>query len=85
MQRSLDHFERQFRDVTVSRVLLAPMPQPAESLRAYLRENLYLPVEELALESVLDLPATRALADRANQMHWLKLIGAGLRSEAKAL
>ena len=85
MQRSLDHFERQFRDVTVGKVLLAPMPQPAESLRAYLRENLYLPVEELALESVVDLPATRALADRANQMHWLKLVGAGLRSEAKAL
>lgn len=85
LQRSLDHFERQVRHMAVKKVLLAPLHAPGDALKAHLRQGLYVPVAELALDEALDLPAAPALQDRASHGRWLKLIGAALRDETKAL
>lgn len=53
IQRSLDHFDRQFGGIPVGRLLLAPMKK-VTSLRDGLAGNLALPVEVLNLADVLD-------------------------------
>jgi MSHA biogenesis protein MshI len=54
IQRSLDHFDRQFGGIPVDRLLLAPMDK-TDSLREGLAGNLALPVEVLNLADVLDV------------------------------
>jgi MSHA biogenesis protein MshI len=56
IQRSLDHFDRQFGGIPVDRLLLVPMDK-VESLREGLAGNLALPVEVLNLANVLDIAA----------------------------
>ena len=83
LQRSLDHFDRQFHFVTVSKLLLAPLPTSA--LLDYLASNLYMPVDALDLASVLDLSKVPELqAIEAQQRHFLTL-GAALRLEETVL
>ncbi|GJJ02234.1 hypothetical protein RugamoR64_27720 [Duganella rhizosphaerae] len=82
LQRSLDHFERQFSSVAVAKLILAPVGEGA--LRAYLATNLYLPVEQLDLASVLDLELAPVLQDPAQQSGFLRTLGAALREEASA-
>jgi MSHA biogenesis protein MshI len=53
IQRTLDHFDRQFGGVPVDRLLLVPIEQVAR-LRDGLAANLALPVEVLAIERALD-------------------------------
>lgn len=83
-QRSLDHCERSFPFFSLGRVLLGPAPE-AWGLRAHLAANLYLPVEPLDLSQVARLPSGSAAWDEAQSARWLKLIGAGLRVEKRAL
>jgi MSHA biogenesis protein MshI len=64
LQRSLDHFDRQFSTVPIAKVLVAPLPDDV-GLVPFLIENLYVPVEVAALESVLDFEATPELAGSA--------------------
>jgi len=80
-QRSLDHCERTYPFFTFGRVLLGPLPGD-EGLREHLAANLYLPVERLELGELVDLPDDWTPAEQAR---WLKLIGAGLRVEKRAL
>jgi MSHA biogenesis protein MshI len=54
IQRSLDHFDRQFGGIPVDRLLLAPMDK-ADSLRDGLAGNLALPVAVMNLADVLDI------------------------------
>jgi len=56
IQRSLDHFDRQFGGVPIDRLLLVPM-EHADRLRDGLAGNLALPVEVLNLSNVLDVSA----------------------------
>ena len=77
LQRSLDHFERQFSFVTVAKMVVAPVGEGA--LRTYLANNLYLPVEQLDLASVLDLDGAELLQDPAQQAGFLRTLGAALR------
>ena len=84
MQRSLDHCERSFPFFSLARVLLGPLPEEA-GLRAHLAANLYLPVETLELAQVMRLPAAAAGWTPEQGARWLKLIGAGLRVEKRAL
>ncbi|OEZ96439.1 agglutinin biogenesis protein MshI [Duganella sp. HH101] len=77
LQRSLDHFERQFSFVTVAKMVVTPVGDGA--LRAYLTSNLYLPVEQLDLASVLDLTGAELLRDPAQQAGFLRTLGAALR------
>lgn len=83
LQRSLDHFDRQFGGIVVSRLLLAPF-DGAATLRNALAESLYVPAEILDLSQALDLDAAPALRDATAQAQHLHLIGAALRSEQEA-
>lgn len=83
LQRSLDHFDRQFRHVAVSRVLVSPVPR-GEALLDYLNANLTLPVALLDIEKVMDFPGVPELRDPLRQTQCLQLIGAAMRVEAVA-
>lgn len=53
LQRSLDHFDRQFSQIPLSRLLVSVASGNAD-LVEYLASNLYLPVEALDLTRVID-------------------------------
>jgi MSHA biogenesis protein MshI len=80
-QRSLDHCERTYNFFSLGRVVLEALPNDI-GLREHLSSNLYLPVEPMDLDQVVDLPGGSAAAE-AGSGGWLKLIGAGLRVEEK--
>lgn len=83
LQRSLDHFDRQFSSVPIAKVLIAPLSDDV-GLEAYLIENLYVPVAVAELESVLDFERVPELAGKAMQAQHFMSLGAALRSEALA-
>jgi len=76
LQRSLDHFERQYSAVTLSRIMLGPEPDET-GLAAHLSGNLALPVTPLDLAAVIDLPPGGLDAHIAWKL--FHLIGASLR------
>ena len=78
LQRSLDHFDRQFSYITLSRLLLAPVPVDL-GVQEYLAENLYVPVQTLDLSEVLEFPGAPELRDPERQAYRLQLIGGALR------
>ena len=55
LQRSLDHFDRQYNYVPIAKLLLAPLPQDI-GLQQYLASNIYVPVETVDLGTVMDFP-----------------------------
>lgn len=83
MQRSLDHFDRQFHFITLSKLLLAPLPG-VEGLREYLSANLYVPVEALDLAEVFDFSTVPELGRQERQALCFATLGAALRLEEKA-
>jgi len=82
LQRSMDHFERQFSFITISKLMLAPLP-PAINLEAYLANNLYLPVSTLNLDEVFDFSAVSGVGP-AQRMQCFLALGAALRTEGVA-
>jgi MSHA biogenesis protein MshI len=83
LQRSFDHFDRQFPHVGVAKLLLGP--EPADTgLAAHLSQNLDMTVEEARLGDVLDV-APQAAFDRDAAWRLFHVVGAALRSESKAL
>lgn len=81
LQRSLDHFDRQFSAVPLSRLLLAPLPDEL-GLSAYLAGNLSAPVQPVNLGEVLDFHEVPELRESAEQIkRWLTL-GTALRVDA---
>ncbi|MCC2955377.1 agglutinin biogenesis protein MshI [Massilia sp. IC2-477] len=78
LQRSLDHFERQFSFISVSKLVLAP--SSVTGLDEYLSSNLYMPVETLDLDTVFDLQRVPELADKAVQQRFFLALGAALRA-----
>ncbi len=80
LQRSLDHFDRQFSHVPLARVMLGPLPESI-GLQAYLAKNLYVPVESLNLFSVLDFGERIEMRDPGYQQRYIAVLGAALRSE----
>lgn len=81
LQRSLDHFDRQFRSVSVSRLVISPVPDGAR-LAEYLGANLTVPVTLLDLGQVMDFPGVPELRDPLRQSQCLQMIGASLREGA---
>lgn len=77
-QRSLDNFERLHSHISVTRVMLSPLPT-VPGLVDYLREYLSLPVAEMDLASVLDFSLVPELAQPGRQAQYLKALGAALR------
>jgi MSHA biogenesis protein MshI len=80
LQRSLDNFDRQFRNVAVSRLIISPVPDSAQ-LVEYLGANLTVPVGMLDLEQIVDFPGVPELRDPLRQSQCLQLIGAAMRGE----
>ena len=78
IQRSLDHFDRQFGGIPIDRLLLVPM-EHVERLRDGLAGNLALPVEVLNLANVLDVSAVADV--NALPSPCFHAIGAALRME----
>jgi MSHA biogenesis protein MshI len=85
LQRSLDHFDRQYHFITVAKLMLAPMGDENEPLRASLKENLYTPVDSFDLDRVLDLSKVPDLKSPTMQQHYFFALGAALRLEEVAL
>jgi MSHA biogenesis protein MshI len=83
LQRSLDHFDRQFHFISVSKLVLAP--SAASGLDEYLSSNLYTPVESLDLADVMDISRVPALADKGQQQRFFLTLGAALRHEETVL
>lgn len=82
LQRSLDHFDRQFHFIMVAKLVLAPLAVP--DLHEYLAPNLYMPVEQLDLASLLDLSAVPELLSVEVQQRYFLILGAALRQEKAA-
>ena len=78
LQRSLDHFDRQFSYVTVARLLLAPLAADI-GLDRHLADNLDVPVYALDLTEVLEFPGAPELRDPTRQGYRFHIIGAALR------
>ncbi len=83
LQRTFDHFDRQFHYVPVAKVLLGPEPEET-GLFDTLKENLDLPVERVSLQEHLSFNG-QGVPDQATQWELFHLIGASLRHEAKTL
>jgi MSHA biogenesis protein MshI len=83
LQRTFDHFDRQFNYVPVAKLLLAPDPAQ-NGLLEYLAGNLDMPVERARLSAVIDFGSA---AELEAEQEWalFHLIGAALRHESKAL
>ena len=83
LQRSLDHFDRQFRHVAVAKVMVTPVPD-ADDMREYLAANLDVPVAMLFLSEVMDFPRIPELHEPARQALCLQLIGGAMRDGGAA-
>lgn len=81
LQRSFDHFGRQFRSVAVARLMVTPVPG-ADDMREHLAANLDVPVALLYLSEIMDFPHTPELHEPLRQAQCLQLIGAAMRQEA---
>jgi MSHA biogenesis protein MshI len=82
LQRTLDHFERQFRSIPVARVLIAPTPKEI-GLGEFLRTRLGIDSRQVDLKEVLSFDGEGP--DAAVQWRLFHHFGAALRHEAKAL
>jgi len=79
MQRSFDHYDRQFGAFPLERLIVAA-PQAAE-LIDYLRPILYVPVEAADLSGIMDFPAVPELRDPDRQAQSLVTLGLALRMQ----
>jgi MSHA biogenesis protein MshI len=79
IQRTLDHFERQFRNLAVGRLLLAPAGRRTR-LKEILSERFEMPVQQIDLTEVLSFGADKP--DEAMQWRLFHHIGAALRDTA---
>lgn len=82
IQRTLDHFERQFRSIPVAKVLLAPTPGDV-GLGEFLRSRLGIDSRQVDLKEVLEFNGEGP--DAATQWRLFHHFGAALRHETKAL
>ena len=81
LQRSLDHFDRQFSSIPLARLLLAPLPDEL-GLSAYLAGNLSAPVASVNLGDVLDFHDVPELREPTEQMMRWQTLGTALRVES---
>lgn len=85
LQRSLDHFDRQYHFAPVAKIMLAPLGNLSSELQAYLAANLYIPVELLTLDMALDIARIEELGSEQAQHAYFMTIGGALRHEEKVL
>jgi MSHA biogenesis protein MshI len=80
IQRTLDHFDRQFRHIAVAKLVIGPTPQPTHVAES-LRERFDIQVQEADLREVLDFADG---PQPETQWRLLHHFGAALRQEAEA-
>ena len=86
LQRSLDHFDRQFHFITLAKMVLGPMGQGGRGLQAISGgQPAFAGGSALELESVLDISRTPELRQPESQQRYLLTLGAALRLEEKVL
>jgi MSHA biogenesis protein MshI len=83
LQRTFDHFDRQFAYVPVAKLMIAPDPETT-GLLEFLSGNLDMPVERVRLSSAIDFGARAELEPR-EEWRLFHSFGAALRHESKAL
>lgn len=81
LQRSLDHFDRQHHTINTSKLVLALPDGVGDDLQNYLISNLYLPVELLQLDQLIDLSKIPDVKEALRFPSFLMTIGAALRQE----
>lgn len=84
LQRSLDHFDRQYHFITLAKLVLAPLGRHS-GLPEHLATHLQIPVETLDLNDVFDLSKVPEILPPAQQQRYFLTLGAALRQEEKAL
>jgi MSHA biogenesis protein MshI len=82
IQRTLDHFDRQFRSIPVARMLIAPTPEQT-GIAQFLGGRLGIEATDIHLREVLAFDG--AEPDRETQWRLFHHFGAALRHETKAL
>lgn len=83
VQRSIDHFDRQFKHLTLRRLMICAPENTG--LVQMLANSLDLPVEHLDLNEVMDLSAAPALVSDEARVYALHALGAALRQEGRTL
>jgi MSHA biogenesis protein MshI len=83
VQRTFDHFDRQFPFVAVEKLLLAPEPEDT-GLAGALAQSLGMSVEAIKLSEAIDFDAGVSI-DSVAEWRLFHLFGASLRLEEKAL
>lgn len=81
LQRTFDNFDRQYSFISVAGLMVSSSPR-IDELQSYLAENLYLPVREMDLAEVCELPEAPELRDPLLHARCLAAIGAALRTDA---
>lgn len=82
LQRSLDYFERQFHDINLKKLLMAPLPLSI-GLEGYLARKLQMTVETVDLQQLFDFSKLSLQQDQLSRC--FLTLGAALRLEEKAL
>jgi len=82
LQRSFDHFDRQFHFISLSRLML--MAAGADGLHGYLADNLYMPVERLDLDTIFDFSEVAELRNPLIQARYFLALGTALRDENRS-
>lgn len=85
IQRSLDHFARQFSWLRLERLVVAPIGNDDGGLIDCLSTNLDTEVIALDLASILDLSQVPELKNPLKQQKYLMTLGLALRHEEKVL
>ncbi|OGB23046.1 MAG: agglutinin biogenesis protein MshI [Burkholderiales bacterium RIFCSPLOWO2_02_FULL_57_36] len=85
LQRSFDHFDRQYRFITLSKLVLSPLGEVGKGLQTYLAANLYVPIEIMDLSSLFDISNVPDLKRLETQQRYFLALGAALREEEIAL
>jgi len=80
LQRTFDHFDRQYGFVPIAKLLVGPHPEDT-GITPFLAANLGMPVEAIDLRERLEVAGD---FDAAAQWRLFHLVGASLRGEARA-
>lgn len=81
LQRSLDHFERQYPYVAAMKLLIAPF-EGRDAFVEHLKTAIYQPIETFELMDVFEFSDEVALPDLSLQASLLPVLGASLRAES---